>query len=289
MRRMDRYDNQENTHLSRYNKNKDLYDKVSSDNIYTNISDVINANAFEIPNSNNLSRTNRETYQKLKKYQDIESLPQTKKELEDFNFIYQKRENKVYDINSVLEQARKNRTETDDKEEKRKLKDDKYNILAGLTQEKLEEYRKERKNKVVNTPDEIRELIDTIASKTLAGEIDKATSVNLLSDLMATNMLDKVSSIEDIDSDDNISKEVLNATQVNKIKKLDQNSEVVSSNLKEKDNDFYTRSMDLSDKDFDLGDDFVEKKLPLPLKIFIFLLIISLIGVSVYFIFNKLS
>ena len=289
MRRMDRYDNQGNTHLSRYNKNKDLYDKVSSDNIYTNISDVINANAFEIPNSNNLSRTNRETYQKLKKYQDIEPLPQTKKELEDFNFIYQKRENKVYDINSVLEQARKNRTETDDKEEKRKLKDDKYNILAGLTQEKLEEYRKERKNKVVNTPDEIRELIDTIASKTLAGEIDKATSVNLLSDLMATNMLDKVSSIEDIDSDDNISKEVLNATQVNKIKKLDQNSEVVSSNLKEKDNDFYTRSMDLSDKDFDLGDDFVEKKLPLPLKIFIFLLIISLIGVSVYFIFNKLS
>ena len=52
-----------------------------------------------------------------------------------------------------------------------------------------------------NTVDRIRELIDTIASKTLAGEIDKATSVNLLSDLMATNLLDKVDGMETKEED----------------------------------------------------------------------------------------
>ena len=40
--------------------------------------------------------------------------------------------------------------------------------------------------------EELRDLIDTITTKTLAGEIDQQTSVNLLSDLMATNMMDRV-------------------------------------------------------------------------------------------------
>ena len=40
--------------------------------------------------------------------------------------------NKVYDINSVLEEARKNRKEKDELEEKRKLKNTSYNILADL-------------------------------------------------------------------------------------------------------------------------------------------------------------
>ena len=52
--------------------------------------------------------------------QNIQPVPRVKKELEDFNHLYKTRENRIYDVNRVLEEARKNRTEADEKEEKRK-------------------------------------------------------------------------------------------------------------------------------------------------------------------------
>ena len=42
--------------------------------------------------------------------------------------------------------------------------------------------------------DGLKELINTIASKTLAGEISKETGVDLLSDLMATSAFDRIPS-----------------------------------------------------------------------------------------------
>ena len=111
MRRMDRYKDENNTRSSRLDKNQDLYQNVSNNTIYTNITDVINANAFEInsikPKENDSNYTSREEYQKMRKYQNIEPPQRNKKELDDINHFYQKQENKVYDINSVLEEARK--------------------------------------------------------------------------------------------------------------------------------------------------------------------------------------
>ena len=304
MSRMDRYKS-ETSPLSRTSKNQELYQNVSNNTIYANITDVTNANAFEIKNNNITSRTTRESYQQMKKYQNVEPIPRTRKELDDFNYLYPKKENKVYDINSVLEAARKNRVEKDNKEEKRKLKNNAYNILSGVNKEALEKYREEKKKRML-TPEEeeIRELVDTIASKTLAGEIDKATSVDLLSDLMATNMLDKVSASSELDKEEikeekeettteEIKKEetkeeksvMLSKTQLQEIN--DRKEEKVDA-LKEKDTDFYTRSMDLSDKDFDLGDDFKEKSLPLGVKILIFLIIVIIILITAYIIYKKI-
>ena len=312
MSRMDRYKS-ETSPLSRTSKNQELYQNVSNNTIYANITDVTNANAFEINNNNNnnkTSRTTRESYQQMKKYQNVEPIPRTRKELDDFNYLYPKKENKVYDINSVLEAARKNRVEKDNKEEKRKLKNNAYNILSGVNKEALEKYREEKKKRML-TPEEeeIRELVDTIASKTLAGEIDKATSVDLLSDLMATNMLDKVSASSELDKEETKTEEIkeekeettteeikkeetkeeksvmLSKTQLQEIN--DRKEEKVDT-LKEKDPDFYTRSMDLSDKDFDLGDDFKEKSLPLGVKILIFLIIVIIILITAYIIYKKI-
>ena len=270
MRRMDRYNENDNSsRSSRIDKNQKLYQNFSSNSIYTNITDVTNANAYEI-NNNNTSRTTREQYQNLRKFQDVEPLPKSKKDLEDVNYLYKKRENKVYDINSVLEEARKNRVEKDELDEKRKLKDNAYNILSGSNKKQLEKYREEKKKRLT-TPeeDEIRELIDTIASKTLAGEIDKETSVDLLSDLMATNVLDKVdpqkveedeeptiteaievkeevvSDEDKIDEKLSLSKEILDQEQVKKINDTTGNLSI-KEQFEKKDNDFYTRSMDLS-------------------------------------------
>lgn len=298
MKRMDRYKDEDN-HVSRLDKNKELYQNVSTNTIYTNITDVVNANAFEINNNSNkqldTAHTTREAYQQMKKYQNIEPVPRTKKELDDFNYLYQqKSENKIYDINSVLEQAHQNRQEKDAKEEKRKLKNNSYNILSGVNKKELEKYREEKKKRML-TPaeEEIRDIIDTIASKTLAGELDKETTVDLLSDLMATNMLDKVEGMQNIETDEEIEKtqdtdipsEGLNQEQ---IKEIEQRKEDPIDKLPEKDNDFYTRSMDLSDKDFDFADT-KEKSLPFIVKLFIFLLIVAIIAVAGYFIYQRIK
>ena len=54
------------------------------------------------------------------------------------------------------------------------------------------------------------------------------------------------------------------------------------------DNDFYTRSMDLSDEDFEMDDEFKDTGMPLILKIIIVVLIIALIAVAAYFIYQRM-
>ena len=292
MRRMDRYKEDDNQ-ISRYIRNQDLYQNYSTNTIYTNISDITNANAYEIDNNMNNSNSyrTREAYQQMQRYQDTEDIPRTKKELEDFNYLYPKKENKIYDINSVLEEARKNRQEKDEREDKRKLKNNDYNILSGMNIQELEKYREEKKKRLTTSEEEIRELIDTIASKTLAGEIDKATSVDLLSDLMATSIMDKVEASSDLpevkkeeskeEKDESVEpKEDTSVTE--EIEKEDNNDKT-----EEKDLDFYTRSMDLSEKDFNLSDDFKENSLPIGVKILIALIIIAIIIITGYFIYKR--
>ena len=151
MRRMDRYKNEDISNTSRLDKNKELYQNYSNNTIYTNVEDVVNANAFEIGNNTNKSHTTREQYQQMRKYQDIEPLPRNKKELEDVNYLIQKHENKIYDINSVLEEARKNR-QPEEEEGKRKLKNKAYNILSDSNIKQLEKYREEKKKRLT-TPE----------------------------------------------------------------------------------------------------------------------------------------
>ena len=321
MRRMDRYGEESTNRVSRTDKNKDIYENYTMNPVYTNLSDVTNSNAYEInPNTSIDSHTTREAYQKLREYQNVE-LPKEKKELEDVNYLSKRQENKVYDINSVLENARKNRESVDELDEKRKLKNNAYNILTSMNKEALEKYREEKKKKIM-TPEEeeIRELIDTIASKTLAGEIDKATSVDLLSDLMATNIFDKVEGIsseiteeneiveDDTEEDKNeeeketveVTAEIISSSDIEDIKEdiEEDNDDIdlekttkqeIEEELKSKDSDFYTKSMDLSDNDFDvdMADDFKEKKLPIGIKILIFILILAIIAVAGYFIYKK--
>ena len=361
MRRMDRYKDETPDRPNRYEKNQELYQDIASNTKYTNITDVTNSNAFEINGFKNKgSYTSRESYQQMKKYKNVESVPRIKKELDDFNYLYKIDDKKVYDINIVLEEARKNRQEKDKLEEKRKLKNTSYNILADLNIEELEKYKAEKIKKIM-TPEEeeFRDLIDTIASKTLAGEIDKETSVNLLSDLMATSVMDKVEDAnslgydnesyedkesnkeeteeqvsneeqnidekEELDKEKNIIEEnktleekldsykelkgqeteKINSDSIEEKKQEKQNDNSMSlseDTLKEiekrkdeepktlsgADKDFYTRSMDLSDEDFEMDNEFKEKSMPITLKILIAILVIALIAVAAYFIYKRM-
>ena len=289
MRRMDRYQEEKPNRVSRMDKNQDLYQNLSSNQIYTNITDVTNANAYEIPTIISSGPTTREAYQTIRKYQNVETIPRNKKELEDFKSIYRKNENKIYDINSVIEEARKNRGDSLKEESKRKLKDNRYNILLS-DQKALEKYREEKKKRIL-TPEEedLREIINTIATKTLAGELDKETTVDLLSDLMATNAFDKVEGastiIEKVEEDEN-SIEEQHEEEVEKQEEIVEKEIKVEEEKKEED-DFYSKSMELTDGDFELSDEFKEKDLPVALKVFIFFIVIVIVGIAGFFIFQR--
>lgn len=307
MRRMDRYKDEDIKEQSRSDKNQDLYQNIQTNSRYANFTDVKNANAYDITNTNT-SNSTRENYHRLKEYQDIE-IPREKKEPLK---VEEKEEKKIYDINSFIEEARKNKKEDDDLDSKRKLANTSYNILANLNKKELEKYRKEKQERLNSYQEsEIRELIDTIASKTLAGEIDKATSVDLLSDLMATSVMDRVEAIPEDDTiktdaveitepEDKLdySKEILDkeveeikeeSKEDKKKKKKEKKNKKIETvtgevkTVKEADEDFYTRSMDLSDKDLDMSLDFNEPHMPLILKLFLILLILGVIAVAAYF------
>ena len=306
--RMERYEKEEQREISsRANKNQELYENIGRNTKYTNFTDVTNANAFDLGTAQKNYRT-REGYHQMKEYNTFISEPKVKKELDEFNYLYQDHENKVYDINSVIAEAKKNRIKKDELEAKRKLKNTNYNILASLNPEELEKYRKEKVERTKPDEEELRSLIDTITSKTLAGEIDQATSVDLLSYLMATNIMDRVEKPEpdsdkSTDDDDEIdedtfeetgeieerlslSKEILDKDQIEKVNKLKEDKES-GSIMDESDTDFYTRSMDLSDKDFEIDDEFKEKKLPTAVKIILIILIIAVIAIAGYFIYKN--
>ena len=120
--RMDRYREEEMSKTySRSNRNKELYQNIGSNTRYTNLTDVTNANAIDLDSAKKNANT-REGYHQMKEFGRNVEVPKVKKELDDFNYLYQTRENRIYDINRVLEEARKNRTNDDEKEEKRKLK-----------------------------------------------------------------------------------------------------------------------------------------------------------------------
>ena len=302
--RMKRYEEMPTQRISRSARNKELYERLNDNNTYTTLTSVKDTNAIVLDAANKNYRT-REGYQKIKEYSDLIPQPKLKQQLEDFNNLYQDKENKVYDINSVIEEAKKNRIEKDELEEKRRLKNENYNIFKNIDEKKLEEFRANRNRVIRADQEEIKEIINTITTKAINGEIDQETSVNLLSDLMATQALDKV---EGMDSEENNvelskkekNKDILTESDLKLVEEKKeelQNNEMNTTNhnkviFKDMDQSFYTRSMDLSDKDFDLKDEEDEdgrKRGHKGLKVFFILFILVIIGVLVYFVIKKVS
>ena len=278
--RMDRYRQLDNNQArpSRSSKNSNLYDSIGSNTQYTNFTDVSKIEAIELDEARRNSRT-REGYKAIKEYGESPKTTNSKR-LDEINYLYKDHENRVYDINSVLEKAKSSREEKDELEGRRKLKDTNYNILASLDIKELEKYRREKQKRVKKDEEELRNLIDTITSKTLTGEISKETTVNLLSDLMATSAIDRVDDGLDLD-------EV--KEEENKEEKDDSEKDKTDDLMKGIDKSFYTKSMDLSDKDFDFSDEEEEEaKIPLIVKILLILILLVIIGVGAFFIIKNI-
>lgn len=265
--RMDRYRDEEN--YSRSEKNSSLYDSSLVNMVPERPLDINNTNTLEL--NSNINYNTRENYHKVKELGlalDEDDRTEDEKRLDDFNEIYKPNERKVYDINSIIEEAKK--------EEKKESKPDKYKDDFTLTKEEIEQYRQEKINRTKKDNEKMKELINTITSKTLRGEIDQATSVDLLSDLFATSEYDRISNNTEV-----LDKNALE--EVNRKAELYDDSK--PKEIKKMDDSFYTKSMEINTKDFDLDDEFVEeKKMPNILKVLLVILLLALVVVLIYFI-----
>ena len=146
--RMERYySKEEPTRHSRSIKNEHLYKDLYQNKIITEFTDMKNENVIPFNTiSQNSANNRREVYQKNKLFSDssivdmVEKKPKTQNvNLEDVSLI-----EKNYNINDILEQAKKNRSETDSQEEKKHLKAVEYSILEDISEQKEKQEKREK-------------------------------------------------------------------------------------------------------------------------------------------------
>ena len=285
--RMDRYNQTARGISSRTIKNQQLYKELYSNKMYTEFTDIEKDNVMEINvNSEKTPMNRRSDASRTKMFYEKNNNDNTKDRLSinsSYQRIFETDEEKSYNINDILEFARKNRTDIDEAEKKRKIKSAEYSILSDLSQEKLKEFQ-EKKEKGISKNDEenIEELIHTITSNSLRKKIDD----QLLDDLLPKD-----------ENDTLISKNLLEEIENGKIDDIDDDTKEQVENTadleKGLDKSFYTRSMDLKREDLILKSDedeqdtsFDEEKEG-PLKIIVGILLIMMVLTVVGYIFYK--
>lgn len=273
-RRSDRYNSSQNSNelvSSRVNKNKLLYEEVNSKIGYEEIMPIDTNDGINL-SSLDMGNLKRSDYQKVKDYKDFID-PEEKKEEEK---PQEEEKKKNYDINKVLAEAKKNR-QVDELEQKRSIKNEEYDVLNNLNRKYLHQ-----KGFSEDDNEELKELIDTITSKTMVDDIKDEEEKELLSELLATTI--------DIKLENELSQ-----TQINKIAEEKVNDEYDNTDS------FYSKSLELSKNDLleesetheeETDDNIVdyEEAKSKPLKI-IFLVLVLLIVVLVvaYFVLQALG
>ncbi len=270
--RMDKYSFESKKESPRrISKNKDLYDNFYTQNIfYEGRGTTDNVVEFD---TNTSPYTNRSNYQKVKDYRQLLK-PKEISSKEELKKYLELDDEQNYDLSEIIKKAKSNRNEEEElKERKRKIRDSKYNIFESTTLEEL----KKRKEEIDKEKDEIENLIHTISSKTLKEDIEEEKSKDLLSELISDDEKDKVSNNPNNEIiTESVSKLILDKEEIRKNK----------SEVSDIDRSFYTKSMDLSDEDFEMDDEFSEltEKKHTGIKIFLIILLFIVIAVAVYLI-----
>jgi len=277
-RRSDRYSdsNEEKVSRSRVNKNKTLYDEIN------NKIGIEEIPAYESNEEINLSMLDldnlkRGEYQKVKDYKEL--IEDEEQDSVQEEAPKEEKKKKNYDINKVLEEAKKNR-EQDELEGKRSIKGEDYNILNSLNKKYLYQ-----KGFSEEDTQELKELIDTITSKTMVDDIKDEEEKELLSELLATTI--------DIKLEKELSKE-----QIDELVEEQENNEFTDTNS------FYSKSLELTANDL-LREDEEDKEATTEEKekeeekeenehntakiVFISIILLAIIAVVIYFILQVLG
>lgn len=278
--RMDKYndDNLENTTITRSQKNEELYKDIYTNRRYTEINSIEKDNVVDISDTFNKKSMTRSDFQRKRVlYEDgfignDDNLTEFKPTLEE-----EEEKFRSYNVNDILEEARKNRTLDSEEEKKRKIKNVEYSILSDLSQERLREY-DEQKEKPLSKDEEenLEGLIHTITSNSMRKKIDDG----LLTDLMPATEEEPV-----------ISQDFLESLDLNQ--KIDDTKELTLETTL--DDSFYTRSMDLKKEDIistqeldkidnEIEDSFNDDKIALWKVVITILSVVALIGLIIYLI-----
>ena len=276
--RMDRYKEEKVDIGSRTTKNQQLYKDLYSNKMYTEFTETVGDNVMDLTAAREASRKKRRSdYNRAKLfYQDNPNEFDDNANL-NINRSYQRileEENKEknYNINDIMEFARKNRTLAGEEEKKKRRKSVEYNILSDLSQEKLKEYRARKEKGLTEDEEEnLEELINTITTK----KFSKKAEDSLLEDLLPQDENETI-----------ISTKLLDEIEEGKLDEIDDDTMEQPENTadleKGLDKSFYTRSMDLKKEDLVLNndeydDDYLNEKKKNPLKIIITIIIIMLL------------
>ena len=248
-RRQDKYSGENGTpRMSRVQKNQSLYNEINSKIGYEEI--IPYENGAEIDLSIlNTDKTRREDYQRIKEYKNL--IEEDDKPNEDINYRREVKP-KTFDINEALEEAKKNRKIEDDLEKKRNLKDSE-SVLSNLNRKYLH-----NKDFSEQDSDDLKELIDTITSKTLVDDIKDEEEKELLSELLATTI--------DIKLEQELSEKEINKlydeknianNNMNKMSDDDEDDTLTGEQLE---NSFFTHSVELTKEDLEDDDDEAEEE-----------------------------
>jgi len=259
--------------ISRVNKNQTLYDEVNNKNGNFEIPIYETSNEINLSELD-MSNLKREEFQKVKDYKEL--IDEDKKEDSEIKQKEIKKE-KTYDINKILEEAKKNR-EKDELEGKRNLNDE-ANILNNLNKKYLYQ-----KGFTEEDNEELKELIDTITSKTMIDDIKDEEEKELLSELLATTIDIKL-------------EQELSETQID---------DFVEEKANEKDivdtNSFYSKSLELTagdllteeeekkeDDNIATNEEEIDENGGSAKIVFISLILLIIIAVVVYFVLKVLK
>lgn len=243
-RRQEQYSEDKTPKMTRAKRNASLYEEINSNIGYGEVKDFENEKVIDL-SSLNVENPKREDYQAVKDYKEILS---KEEEIEETPETVKEEPKKEFDINAVLEEAKKNRKADEEKEKKRKL-DGEENVLTSLNRKYLH-------SKEFNEEDseDLKELINTITSKTLAQDIKDEEEKELLSDLLATTI--------DIKLEQELSNDDINKLydKDEKSDKDDDDDEIqIDENTSKKiENSFFTHSVEISKDDLDLDKDDIE-------------------------------
>ena len=300
--RMERYTSKKADALaSRALKNQRMYEDLYTNATYTTFSSMEpSVNVIDLSEVPTKNTSRREAYQKSRGA--VTFGREEEREIRDYESIYPKVEQteaeRNFDINQILEEAKKHREDEDELERKRKLKTTEYNILAELNEEKMREY---QNNKDVLSKEEeknLEELIHTITSKTMAHDVNEilerekkekkkkeSEDASLLDDLMPTKLDETIVQgeiLEEVKDYTNLSINAEDLKSIDALKDSEESGEFekLENSQTVLDKSFYTRSMDLSKEDL-MGEEeslYKEDKRSVIGRIFFILLILCLIA-----------
>jgi hypothetical protein len=278
--RMERYYSNETENNERVKKHGELYDTIYRLDPLADVEDVNNVNEIDLESLKNISNRSREEYHKLEEYKRILNAEENEEEFE--LTPEEKVEEKVYDINSILEKAKMDREPLDNKDNYRKLKNTQYDILNSLNiGEKTSdiEYKEENENHESDTQ-RLKNLINTITMNKKEIEIvmKKDGGNNLLTDLMPMDNTIVTESINETTSiEDDVNHEKDNNESALKIENVDQS--------------FYTSSLSFSKTDFE-GVKNLESTVKVNnvlIKVLLFILIVIITTVILFVVNNYID